>query len=218
MLGINRSIKSTATAILAGQKFDSRNIRKAASSPPSSYSYTDVRAAAITHLYLAETGLAEGDSALTDRSLGEAKHQAINAIRLSPNDGFLWMSLSWIDILDQGLSTNLNAFLASSYRTAPNEGWIALRRLPMALGAYSNLSDINRRSAIRDFDGLVEAMLTREVGQILENAPAQLRAELLASLASAEVKAKFLLGKELRRRGLHITVPGIEPEEDRPWN
>jgi hypothetical protein len=219
LLGITRPTESMARSALSGQKFEKKSALEFASLPASSeLTYRDHRASAIIYLYLAETAIADGNGTLIDRFVNEAKEQAVKALQISPSDGFLWISLCWVATVEQDSTAKFNDFLASSFAAAPSEGWIIQRRLPIALGAYSKLTESNRRSTIEDFSRLVQAALTTEAALILGNVNPQLRTELLVGVAPLETYPKYLLAKELRRQGLRFNVPGIEPDEDRPWN
>src|SRR4051794_28837692 len=148
------TIKKIADRILVGQvyKYDillKQASRVAATENSKPCHPLTVRSAAVIRLRLAEIS----DNA----ALGPAPirtNLAVEAIReslaCSPADPFFWLALYALEP-----SASLN-YLTTSYRLGPNEGWIALKRNPVAFASFDDLPDDLRRMVVQEFLRIVE--------------------------------------------------------------
>ena len=79
---------------------------------------------------------------------------AVDAIRkftcLLAADPFFWLALYALEP-----SAPLN-YLTASYRLGPNEGWIALKRNPVAFANFDELPEDLRRIVVQEFVRIVE--------------------------------------------------------------
>src|SRR5215469_1120880 len=148
------TIKKIADRILVGQVYKYDILLKqaslvAATDNPKPCRPLTVRSAAVVRLRLAEIS----DNA----ALGPAPDRtnlAVDAIRqslaCSPADPFFWLALYALEP-----SAPLT-YLTTSYRLGPNEGWIALKRNPVAFANFDELPDDLRRVVVQEFVRIME--------------------------------------------------------------
>src|SRR6516162_3696618 len=148
------TIKKIADQILVGQVYKYDILLKqaslvAATENPKPCRPLTVRSAAVIRVRLAEIS----DNA----ALGSAPvrtNLAVDAIRqslaCSPADPFLWLALYALEP-----SAPLE-YLTASYRLGPNEGWIALKRNPVAFANFDELPDNLRRIVVQEFVRIVK--------------------------------------------------------------
>ena len=121
---------------------------------------------------------------------------AVDAIRqslaCSPADPFFWLALYALEP-----SAPLN-YLTASYRLGPNEGWIALKRNPVAFANFDELPDDLRRIVVQEFVRIVEMGNTIDDAMKIFVGPAwdQQRAHLVtdgsaSAVATAGVSSSF---------------------------
>lgn len=135
----------------------------------------------------------------------------------APGSGFDWALRYWYEAavrLDQPA-----AFRAAemSYRTAPNEGWIIVRRLPFMLASYEIAPPGLQRSMLDDFRRLAQAQSTASVVDLYLRSNEKLKALFRTELASLPHEERVGLVEKLRKASLVIDVRGVPPPAGRAW-
>jgi hypothetical protein len=161
-----------------------------------------VRSAAVIRIRLAEIS----DSA----ALGPALIRtdlAVDAIRqslaCSPADSFFWLALYALEP-----SAPLN-YLAASYRLGPNEGWIALKRNPVAFANFDELPDDLRRIVVQEFVRIVEMDYSIDDAVKIFVGPAWDQRELILSqMDRIPLERRQQLQAALTGMGYDVLVPG----------
>src|SRR5436305_10690694 len=126
-----------ATRILAGDPFKSKILLNQASLVEQAEQAEgcrplEERSAAIIRLRIAELSNDRGLAAGPVRT--KAAVEAIrNSLACSPADPFLWLVLYALE------PSAPVGYLSASYRLGPNEGWIAVKRNPVAFDAFAQL-------------------------------------------------------------------------------
>jgi hypothetical protein len=160
-----------------------------------------VRSAAVIRLRLAEIS----DNA----ALGPAPvrtNLAVDAIRqslaCSPADPFFWLALYALEP-----SAPLN-YLTASYRLGPNEGWIALKRNPVAFANFDELPDDLRRIVVQEFVRIVEMDTIGDAVKILVGPAWDQRELILSQMDRVPLRQRQQLQAALTRAGYDVLVPG----------
>ena len=132
-----------------------------------------------------------------------------NSLSCAPADGFLWLALYFIGPNERGLeSESINA-LRQSYRVAPHEGWIALKRSRVAFAEFNQLPPDLGDAAINEFVDMLHDSHFYDLAAEILIGPAWPERDLILLQSSrlGDVKrAEFI--EELKRRG-YVRVPGI---------
>ena len=74
-----------------------------------------------------------------------------NSLSCSAADPFLWLMLYWVETTQNELKHGYTKYLRMSYQLGPNEGWIALKRNPVAFANYESLPPDILTKAIAEF-------------------------------------------------------------------
>jgi hypothetical protein len=201
------TIKKIADRILIGQVYKYDILLKQASlvaptqDPEPCFPLT-VRSAAVIRLRLAEIS----DNA----ALGPAPvrtNLAVDAIRqslaCSPADPFFWLALYALEP-----SAPLK-YLTASYRLGPNEGWIALKRNPVAFANFDELPEDRRRIVVQEFVRIVEMDYSIDDAVKIFVGPAWDQRELILSqMDQVPLEQRQQLQAALTRAGYDVLVPG----------
>lgn len=160
-----------------------------------------VRSAAVIRLRLAEIS----DNA----ALGPAPvrtNLAVDAIRqslaCSPADPFFWLALYALEP-----SAPLN-YLTASYRLGPNEGWIALKRNPVAFANFDELPDDLRRIVVQEFVRIVEMDTIDDAVKIFVGPAWDQRELILSQMDQVSLRQRQRFQAALTSAGYDVLVPG----------
>jgi hypothetical protein len=106
-----------------------------------------------------------------------------------------------------------------SYQLGPNEGWIALKRNPIALANFATLPPDLAEAGISEFVALVRSHLYSEAGDIVAGQARPIRGLLFARLWDIKEADRQAFANLLYDRGLDdIPVPGTAPPVRHPWH
>lgn len=200
------TLKKIADRILDGQVYKYDILLKeaslvAASQNPKSCRPLTMRSAAVIRLRLAEIS--------DDSALGPAPvrtNVAVDAIReslaCSPADPFFWLALYALEP-----SAPLN-YLTASYRLGPNEGWIALKRNPVAFANFDELPDDLRRMVVQEFVRIVEMDTIGDAVKIFVGPAWEQRELILSQIDRVPQRQRQQLQSALTGAGYNVLVPG----------
>jgi hypothetical protein len=169
-----------------------------------------LRAIATIRLRIFEEVFAAAQRTAIDASLGAARHAAMKSLACTPADPFTWLMLFWLENTAAGFQSAHLAYLQMSYRLGPNEGWIALKRNPLALAVFEQLPPDLADMAIREFARLVETGLYAEAAAILTGPGWRLRDRLLGRLDGIAHHHRRAFAKMLHDQGYEIAIPGVK--------
>jgi len=201
------TLKKIADRILVGQVYKYDILLKQASlveptQRPELCRPVTVRSAAVIRLRLAEI---PDNAALGPEPV--RTNLAVDAIRqslaCSPADPFFWLALYALEP-----SAPLN-YLTASYRLGPNEGWIALKRNPVAFANFDELPDDLRRIVVQEFVRIVEMGNTIDDAIKIFVGPAWDHRELILSeMDQVPLWQRQEFQAALTRAGYEVLVPG----------
>ncbi len=127
----------------------------------------------------------------------EAERTVLNALRASPQRGYFWYAL-FVLRLKPDLSNvqDLLPLIAESYRWAPAEGWISIRRAPMVLGLGANATPEIRQQALDELMALVDQRVADGVVTAYWTGDAAVRDMILQRIALLSKKdGEWLLSR-----------------------
>jgi hypothetical protein len=175
------------------------------------------RAAAIIRLRLFEDAVASSDTHLIDERLIALRSSVDLALSCVPAEGFLWFIRYWSAIQSGSHATDHFDELRMSYKLAPREGWSVLRRNPYVLAIYDSLPSDIKEMAANEFVSIAASGFINDAANILLASGWPVREQLLPPLRAASLDARIAFSKALQRRGLTVQIPGVVPDEFRPW-
>jgi hypothetical protein len=200
------AIKKIAARILAGEVYKPEILLKQASlfestQKPELCRPSTIRSLGVVRLRIAEIS---DNSALGPAPVGT--NLALDAIRqslaCSPADPFFWLALYALE------PSAPSDYLAASYRLGPNEGWIALKRNPVAFANFDELPDDLRRIVVQEFVRIVEMDAIYDAMKILVGPAWDQRELILSQMDRVPLRQRQQLQTALTEAGYDVLVPG----------
>jgi hypothetical protein len=209
-------IVDVARAVIAGEAFKP-DVLAAVEARTETNSGSKLRSsvlgrAAVIRLRQAEDAIRAGDPELINQRLESLALILDETFRNAPNDPFLWLVWFWLDTTRNGLRPDKLRFLRMSYELGPYEGWIAVKRNPVALAAFPALPNELAERAISEFVGLVRWGLVPEASAIAAGPGRPLRSILFPRLKDLSYEQRRAFAGAIYGRELDdVPVPGIAP-------
>ena len=175
------------------------------------------RSLAVIRLRILEEAISSSDQSSIDRLMGRLYFAVLTSLRNSPAAPFEWSVLFWLMNTRNGLSAGHLKYLAMSYATGQNEGWVALKRNRLALAVFSRLSPTLQGDAVKEFARLVSSDFISEAADILVGPGWQIRDRLLGALKNVDIIHRQNFARSIYKLGYDASVPGVDPMEFRPW-
>ena len=138
---------------------------------------------AVLNLYLYEEAFAASRADLIDTRLRNLLRSVKAALNCAPADAYLWLLLFSIENASGGFKADNLAYLRTSYLMGPHEGWIAIKRNPVALAMLPGLDPALAQTVLDEFASLVQNGLYEEAASIFAAANPIVRERLLARVA-----------------------------------
>lgn len=213
---------NSASAILAGDRFSSEQLKmltqRVEAAPAGSLRSVALNDITIIWLQLAEAAVRSGDARLAVGALDKLQVAVAAAIQASPTNSFMWVTDYWARSVRSGNKADGLKSLGMSYALGANEGWIALRRNPLALSAFTSLPDKLAERVLTEFAGLVRSGFYEQAANILAGSGESVRDKLLNRLIKVDDDDRRRFAKALASKGLDdIVVPGVEMHSSRPF-
>lgn len=177
-----------------------------------------LQSAVIVRLRMVELAMSSSDRGQYGERFGALDRDIRRALECAPTSSFLWFLLYWVEVTRNGFDAKYIRFLQASYDLGPREGWIAARRNRIALAVVDQLPAELADKVFREFAGLVSSGLVDEAAANLAGPGWEHREKLVALLTDGQIVHRRRLYNLLRRKGIRIVIPGVDPIEDRPWN
>ncbi len=176
-----------------------------------------LRSTILVEARAAELAVADANLAEIDPRYEAVSHAAERLLDCAPTQAIAWLSLFWVEASRWGLRPGLLRLLAESYRTGHNETWIQVRRSPLAMNVYSQLSDASKRDAMDEYLELVGLYQFDLVAGIYTRLDDATRSAVLARLNEVPIHPRGLFVRQISRAGLPVDLPGLLQRPDRPW-
>jgi hypothetical protein len=113
------------------------------------------RALMLMEIPLANAALRSGAVQEFDQRTQSLETRARQALACTPRDSFMWLLLFGMEAEHGILNEHSFDLLAMSYETAPNEAWIALRRIVVAIPVVRLARDPIQQEVLDEFQRLI---------------------------------------------------------------
>jgi len=209
-------IVEIAKAVVAGETFRpgllDAIVSKAEGGEGSSFRSSVQGKAAVILLRLAEDTLRSNDKERSDKRLDSLTQIIDTALANAPSDPFLWLARFWVDDSRHGFTVRHVPDLRMSYNLGRYEGWIAIKRNPLALAILPKLPSDVSELTILEFVGLVRSGLVSEAADIAAGTSPGLRGLLFARLKELSLDQRRAFAHRFYVKELDdVPVPGISP-------
>jgi hypothetical protein len=204
-----------ALRILGGDRFSTEQLdtlkQQIETAPVASLRPTALSDIATIRLRLAEVALQSGNAQLATVAFDKLQAAVATALEGTPTSSFLWLTDYWIRSTRSGNPADGLNLLGMSYAEGPNEGWIAVRRNPVALSAFPSLPSELANEALGEFARLVSSGFYSDAANTLAGVGWPIRDKLLARLTGVGEGARRRFAKALEAKDLDgVKVPGVE--------
>lgn len=206
-------IKQVATQIIAGDPYKLETLMQLIpvldSIEKSTYCRpAALRSAAIIQLRMQEVAPARND--LQHQHLNSLVDVIRSSLSCAPADPFLWLAFYSVEVTKNGFKPDYLRYLRLSYRLGPQEGWIMLKRNPLAFGEYKQLPPDLRQDVVNEFFAILhESHFPTQAGEIFLGAAWPERELILSRLTRLNNNDRKRLADQLRRHGYDLNTPGI---------
>lgn len=178
---------------------------------------TELRNVVILRLNILNQAIASTNRTLVEAAYAPLYAASRRALACAPTDSFVWLTLFWLDAGKGGFNPDNANYLRLSYALGPNEGWIGLWRVRLALARFARLPADLSEDAIDDFIKLVDTgHLYSEMAAIFASAAPATQSRIVAQLKTAKAIPREIFARTLYDGGLDVNVPGVDKPEH-PW-
>jgi len=136
------------------------------------------RALLLLEVSLAEAALRSGASAEYDQHIRSLETRTRRALGCSPRNSFAWLVAFSLQVQHGVLNEHAFDLLDMSYKTSPNETWVAARRIMVAAPVALTAPEPVQRAILAEFQNLVRHHYVEVPARVYINAPAPLQALL----------------------------------------
>jgi hypothetical protein len=162
---------------------------------------------------LSEMALSSGDTQVAASRFDELETAVDESLAGNPTESFVWLTKYWLQHVRSGDIAAHLRFLGMSYLAGPNEGWIAVRRNPLALSVFALLPPELAEQVLTEFTGLVRSGLYSDAASILAGPGWPAREKLLGRLSQLEEADRRGFAYALDGKNLDgVVVPGVDEE------
>ena len=127
------------------------------------------------------------------------------------------MVLFWFENTVNGFDASRLPLLLMSYKLAPNEAWIAVRRSVIAFPVYPLMEKSDQAKVLQEFAGLVDNNFYVEAARIWMTLPDVIRSDIIPALNRLPTKDQMGFARAVRRLGGIVTLQNAPAVEPRPW-
>jgi hypothetical protein len=133
------------------------------------------RALLLLELSLTEAALRSGASAEYDEHMRSLEARTRRALGCSPRNSFAWLVAFSLHVQHGVLDERAFDLLTMSYKTSPNEAWVAVRRTMVAAPVALAAPEPVQRAILAEFQNLVRSRFVEVPARVYFNAPAPLQ-------------------------------------------
>jgi hypothetical protein len=127
---------------------------------------------------LADQALRSGDLDTFNRRTRSLEARAKQALSCAPRDSLVWLVLFGLEIAHGVLDDHAFDLLATSYQTAPNEAWIAVRRILLAVPVVRSAPRPIQEMILAEFQNLIANGYVDMPARAYQNASDTIRRDL----------------------------------------
>jgi hypothetical protein len=136
----------------------------------------------LMEMRLAQIALRAGAIAEFEQRDQSMEFRLRRTLACEPRQSFVWLLAFSLDVMHGRLNEQALNLLAMSYQTSPNEAWIAIRRIMVAIPLVLIMPDRLKEEVLSEFQQLVRDGFAREVALPYSSASASIRALLQARI------------------------------------
>jgi hypothetical protein len=140
------------------------------------------RAMLLMEMPLAEAALRSGAVNEFDRRIQSLETRSRRILSCTPRESFVWLLLFNLEILHGRLNEQAFNLLAMSYETSPNEAWISIRRIIVAMPMVLIAPESLRQKILFEFQQLIRNGFVDDAARSYLTASGSIRSLLQAQI------------------------------------
>jgi hypothetical protein len=175
----------------------SRILEKAAAQDVSDCDNHSQRALLLLEIPLAEAALRSGSTMEYDRHMRSLEARTHRILGCSPRDSLVWLLAFGLDVQHGVLTEHSFDLLAMSYETSPNEAWVAVRRIVVAIPVVLAAPAPVQREILAEFQNLVRHRFVEMPARAYLNARAPIQDLLRSRLEELDQPSRKAFSDEL---------------------
>jgi hypothetical protein len=140
------------------------------------------RALLLMEMPLAEAALRSGAAADFDRHIQSLETRSRKVLGCAPRESFVWLVAFDLEVLHGRLDERSFDLLAMSYETSPNEAWISIRRIIVAMPLVLVAPESVRQKILFEFQQLIRNGFVDDAARCYFAASSPIRSLLQAQI------------------------------------
>jgi hypothetical protein len=146
------------------------------------------RALLLMEMPLAEAALRTGAAGEFDRHIQSLENRSRRVLGCAPRESFVWLVAFNLEVLHGRLNPQSFDLLAMSYETSPNEAWIAIRRIIVAMPFVLVAPEPVRQKILFEFRQLIRNGFVDDAARSYATASAPIRSLLQTQVEQFDPK------------------------------
>lgn len=140
------------------------------------------KALLLMEMPLAEAALRSGAAAEFDRHIQSLETRSRRVLGCAPRESFVWLLAFDLEVLHGRLNEQSFDLLAMSYETSPNEAWISIRRIIVAMPLVLVAPEPVRQKILFEFQQLIRNGFVDDAARCYLTASSPIRSLLQAQI------------------------------------
>ncbi len=140
------------------------------------------KALLLMEMPLAEAALRSGAAAEFDRHIQSLETRSRKVLGCAPRESFVWLLAFDLEVLHGRLNEQSFDLLAMSYETSPNEAWISIRRIIVAMPLILVAPEPVRQKILSEFQQLIRNGFVDDAARCYFTASSPIRSLLQAQI------------------------------------
>ncbi len=157
------------------------------------------RAMLLMEMPLAEAALRSGASTEFDRHIRSLEARSRRILSCTPRESFAWLLAFDLQVLHGQLDERSFNLLAMSYETSPNEAWISLRRIVVAMPLVLVAPEPVRQNILNEFQQLMRNGFMDDAARAYLNSSRPVRSLLLTQIGKSAADTQKAFSDALQR-------------------
>jgi hypothetical protein len=157
------------------------------------------RAMLLLEIPLADAALRTGAATEYDRHIEALESRSRQILACTPRDSFVWLLAFDLEVMHGRLNEHSFDLLAMSYETSPNEAWISVRRIFVAMPLLLNAPEPLREAILHEFRQLVYDGFSDEAVRVYLAASPEIRALLERRIEQLDLRRQKTFSEALQK-------------------
>ena len=157
------------------------------------------RALLLMEMPLAEAALRSGAAAEFDRHVQSLEGRSRQVLGCTPRESFVWLLVFDLEVLHGRLNEQSFELLAMSYETSPNEAWISIRRIIVAMPLVLVAPEPVRQKIIFEFQQLIRNGFVDDAARCYFTASSSIRSLLQTQIEQLDLPRQKTFSDALQK-------------------